>query len=55
MDGLINSYEIVPHLRQGTIPEYIVSEGIEYLSEAESYIPDYLPEVAEELRLQQVM
>lgn len=54
LDGLINSYELVPHLREGTTPEYILSEKIEYLSEAESFIPDYHPEVAEELRLQQI-
>jgi len=54
LDGLINSYEIVPYLRQRTIPQYIVGEGIEYLSEVEAYIPDHRPEVAEELRLQKI-
>lgn len=54
LDGLINSYELVPHLRERTIPQYILDEDIEYLSEAESYIPDHQPEVLEQLRLERV-
>lgn len=54
LDGLINSYEILPHLREQTLPQYIVAEGIEYLSEVESFIPERRPEIAEQLRLQKI-
>ena len=54
LDGLINSYEIVPHLRERTIPEYIQQEGIDYLSEVDSYISRTVPEVRERLRLRRV-
>jgi hypothetical protein len=36
LDGLINSHALIPHLRDGTLPEYIRKEDLRYLSDAES-------------------
>lgn len=38
LDGLVNSYELLPYLSQGTIEEYIRQQGIEYLSDMESLV-----------------
>ena len=36
LDGLINSFELIPYLEQDRLAEYIRAQGIHYLSDAES-------------------
>lgn len=41
LDGLINNFDLLPHLRQGTLGTYVLDEGIAYLADVEGIFSTY--------------
>jgi hypothetical protein len=52
LDGLMNNFELVPHLQHGTLGTYIVNEGITHLADMEQILSHH--RIAEQVRLREV-